>query len=39
MVLAVIGSVSGSSTAIAFADLRRSGDGVGMTAGGFGSGS
>ena len=37
--VAVIRSVSRSSVAIAFADLRRSGDGIGTTAGGVGSGS
>jgi hypothetical protein len=35
----VIRSVSRSSATIAFADLRRSGDGIGITAGGIGSGS
>jgi hypothetical protein len=36
--VAVIRSVSGSSVAIAFADLRRSGDGIGTTKRGVGSG-
>ena len=37
--VAVIRPVSRSSTAVAFAYLRRSGDGIGITAGGVGSGS
>jgi hypothetical protein len=36
--ITVISSVSGSSGAIAFADLRRSGDGIGTTKCGVGSG-